>query len=179
LGDLLRSLLAEHHSQWDQILPHVEFSYNNSPNWTIGQIPFHIMYGMQPRGVYELRDLEKNDFRSAGAEYFATEMQELHNKIKERLQSSNQEYKHREDQHRRQLQFKVGDLFLAHLRKERFPRGTYNKMNMKNIGLCNILRKFEENAYEIELPNDVRISPIFNVVDLYPYIDDELKGEEN
>jgi hypothetical protein len=32
LGNLLRSLVIEHHSQWDQILPQAEFSYNDSPN---------------------------------------------------------------------------------------------------------------------------------------------------
>jgi hypothetical protein len=41
------------------------------------------MYGMQPRGISELRDLKQNEFRSVGAEDFSTEMQELHNKIKE------------------------------------------------------------------------------------------------
>jgi hypothetical protein len=40
---------------------------------------------------------------------------------------------------------------------------------MKNIGSCKVIRKFGANAYEIELPDGVGISPIFNVVDLYPY----------
>ena len=40
---------------------------------------------------------------------------------------------------------------------------------MMNIGPCKILRKFGANVYEIELPDDVGISPIFNVSDLYPY----------
>jgi hypothetical protein len=75
------------------------------------------MYGMQPRGVFELRDLEQSEFRSVGAKDFAGEMQELHSKIKEQLQSSNQEYKHRENQNRRGIQFEVGDLVLAHLKK--------------------------------------------------------------
>jgi imidazoleglycerol phosphate dehydratase HisB len=36
LGDLLRSLVVEHHNQWDQILPQAEFAYNDSPNWSTG-----------------------------------------------------------------------------------------------------------------------------------------------
>ena len=40
---------------------------------------------------------------------------------------------------------------------------------MKNISPCKVIRKFGVNAYEIELPDGIRISPIFNVSDLYPY----------
>jgi len=39
---------------------------------------------------------------------------------------------------------------------------------MKNIGPCKILRIFFVNAYEIEMSEDMGISPIFNVADLYP-----------
>jgi len=95
-------------------------------------------------------------------------------KVKQRLMKSNQEYRCRSNQRKRQLQFEVGDMVLAHLRKERFPRGTYNKLKMKKIGPCRILRKFGENAYELELLEGIGISPIFNISDLYPYRAEEV-----
>jgi hypothetical protein len=50
---------------------------------------------------------------------------------------------------------------------------------MKKIGPCKILRKFDANAYEIELPYGVGILPIFNVSDPYPYRKDDIEGPED
>ena len=58
---------------------------------------------------------------------------------------------------------------MAHMQKDRFPKREYNKLKWKKIGSCKILRKFSSKAYEIELPKNVGISPIFNVSDLYPF----------
>jgi hypothetical protein len=156
LGDLLRSLVTEHHSQWDQILAQGEFAYNDSMNRSTGKIPFQIVYGMNLKGVLELRGLKHSDFRSVGAKDLVAKMQELHSQIKEQLEKRSNEYKRRVDQHMRNLEFEVGDQVLAHIREAIFLRGTYNKLKLKNIGPCNILRRFGENAYELELPNDVR-----------------------
>ena len=62
--------------------------------------------------------------------------------------------------------------------QERFPTGTYNKIKIKKIGPCKVIRKFGANTYEIELLDGIGISPIFNVVDLYPYRAEEVGAEE-
>ena len=62
---------------------------------------------------------------------------------------------------------------MVHLRKEIFLVGTHNKLKVKKFGPCKILKKHDPgNAYEVELPYGIHISPIFNIVDLIEYHDD-------
>ena len=58
---------------------------------------------------------------------------------------------------------------MAYPRKERLPKGQPTKLHMKKIGPFKLLHKYGTNAYELELPPDLGISPIFNVCDLYAY----------
>jgi len=116
-----------------------------------------------------LRYLNQYDFRSVEAEDFATKIQILHDRVRGQLHENNHEYKSRVDQKRREVQFEVGYEVLDHLRQESFPRGTYSKLNMKRTGPCKILINFSTNAYEIEFPDIVGLSSIFNLLDLYPY----------
>ena len=45
--------------------------------------------------------------------------------------------------------------------------GTYNKLKMKKFGSYKILKKRDlGNAYEVELPDGIHISPIFNITKL-------------
>ena len=55
--------------------------------------PFQIVFGMNPRGVYELRNLGKQETRSAKAEEFVEQMQRLQEDVKGRLQESRGKYK--------------------------------------------------------------------------------------
>lgn len=73
---------------WDQVLAKIEFTYNDSPNCSMGCSPFQILYGMYPHGVHELQDLGKQERWSVDGEYFANMMRYLHEQVKNKLQDS-------------------------------------------------------------------------------------------
>ena len=83
--------MTEHHNSWDNILPQAEFESNDLVNQSTGKSPFQVIYGMQPRGVSELRDSEQTATSSTSAEEFVEAMKELHSQVKQRLIDSNQE----------------------------------------------------------------------------------------
>ena len=60
-----------------------KYAYNDSPNRSTSQSPFHIVYGMHPRGVSELRDLGIVEMRIAKGEDFASEIQAIHEQVKQ------------------------------------------------------------------------------------------------
>jgi len=49
LEDLLRTCVLDHLGSWDEILPLVEFTYNNSYQASIGMAPFEALYGRKCR----------------------------------------------------------------------------------------------------------------------------------
>ena len=143
------------------VLAQAKFSYNNSVNRSIGKTPFDIVTGMKLRGVSNLRDVASEVKRSTTGEEFSDFMESLHKEVKLSLEQSNQKYKENAYQSKRHHDFEVGDEVMVHLKKGRFPVGTYSKLKMKKFGPCKILKKFDSgNAYEVELPNDMDISPI-------------------
>lgn len=51
--------------------------------------------------------------------------------------------------------------------KEHFLVGTYNKLKMKKSGSCKIVKRHDSrNTYEVELPIELNISLVFNILDL-------------
>ena len=58
---------------------------------------------------------------------------------------------------------------LINLNKSRLQKGVPRKLQMKRIGPCKVLAKYGQNAYRIDLPKEIFLSPIFSMKYLVPY----------
>lgn len=59
---------------------------------------------------------------------------------------------------------------MVRVQPERFPARMLKKLHAQKTGSCHIHRRISANAYELELPDDMRISPVFTIEDLTMYI---------
>nr|GEX49109.1 ATP-dependent DNA helicase RecG [Tanacetum cinerariifolium] len=167
--NIIRCMCSDRPKQWDICLAPAEFAYNNMVNRSTGKSPFSVVYQKPPNHTLNLVPLPKILGCSIAAENFAEKIEAIQADVRLKLEASNSKYKEDMDRHRRTKIYAEGDLVMVHLRKERFRVGTYNKLKRKKIGPCRILKKINDNAYVVDLPQDMAISNTFNVSYLVDY----------
>ena len=64
------------------------------------------------------------------------------------------------------------------LTKDRFPVGAYNKLKARKIGPVEVVKRINDNAYKLKLPEDIYTSDVFNIKHLVPYYGDEQSSTE-
>ena len=88
-------------------------------------------------------------------------METIERRIKKQQEDSNKG--------RKEVTFQEGDWVWLHLRNERFPTQRKSKLLPRGDGLFQVIRRINNNAYELDLPKSYNISKSFNVCDLSPF----------
>ena len=65
--------------------------------------------------------------------------------------------------------FNEGDLVWLHLRKEIFPHLRKSKLSLRGDGPFQILKKINNNAYQLDLPAEYGVHSTLNKTDLVPF----------
>ncbi|GKC45414.1 putative CCCH-type zinc finger family protein [Tanacetum coccineum] len=169
LGNLLRCLAKDKLKQWDLVIPFAEFAYNNLRNRTTQRTPFEVVYGLSPNSITDLAPIPNLKNTSVKADEFAQHITNTHEQVKREIEANNAKYKAAADMHRRKVVFQEGDFVWAVLTKDRIPAGVNVKLHDRKVGPCEILRKINDNAYELQLPSHLNTSDVFNVKHLIPF----------
>lgn len=169
LGNMLRALVGENIRAWESRLCQAEFAHNHAVNRSSGYSPFHVVYGVVPRGPLDLAPLPDPKRIHGKAADFISSLQQVHKSVAEELAGSAAKYKARADVKRRELLFEPGDLVWVVLTKDRMPAHEYNKLRARKIGPVQVLERINPNAYRLQLPDHIKTADVFNVKYLSPF----------
>ena len=134
LGNILRCLVQENTSSWDELLRGAEFAYNAFEYRATGYSPFHINTGRNPNLPVDLLPLPNTGPNSTEAITFATDLAALHRQVYDRLTTYNNKIKSAVDEHRHLREFQVGDMVMVRLRPERYANENAHKLHPRAAG---------------------------------------------
>jgi len=156
----------------DEILPLVEFTYNNSFHTSIGMAPYEALYGRRCRTP--LCWYQDRESVVVGPELLRQTTEKV-KQIQGRMKASQSRQESYADQRRRPLEFAVGDhVFLRITPTTGVGRAIRSrKLSPKFIGPYQILRKIGPVAYEIALPPQLsNLHSVFHASQLRKYVSD-------
>ncbi|XP_047270349.1 uncharacterized protein LOC124899496 [Capsicum annuum] len=130
--------------------------------------PFECVYGMNPLTPLDLTLFPCELVNRLDGNIRAEAMNKIHEKVRLKLEKKNQEVAIRVNKGRRRLVLEPRKWVWVHLRKERFPNQRKAKIIPREDGLFQVLKRINDNAYQIDLPSDYQVHSTFNNFYLSP-----------
>jgi hypothetical protein len=175
LEDMLRLCVLDFKGNWINFLPLVEFAYNNSFQSTIGMAPYEALYGRKCRSPLYWDEVGEKQL--LGPEI----VQDTKDKIaliRKRMLTAQSRQKSYADQHRRKLEFKVGDQVFLKVSpmKGVFRFGKKGKLSPRYVGPFEVNEIVGPVAYRVALPPELAgVHDVFHVSTLRKHIPDPLQ----
>ncbi|CAA0841697.1 Uncharacterized mitochondrial protein AtMg00860, partial [Striga hermonthica] len=172
LEDILRALVVDKGAKWESLLPLVEFAYNNSCHASIQMAPYEALYGRKCRSPLYWDDVGERRVLGLKMIEETAEQVEL---IRQRLKTTQSRQKSSADQHRRDIQFDVGERAFLRVRPFRgiIRLGKREKLHPRFIGPFEVLEPVGEVAYRLVLPPELsNVHNVFHVSMLRKYMCD-------
>ena len=166
LEQYLRHYVNYSQDNWIDYLPLAEFAHNSRRNASTRLSPFEANYGFQPTIQIppQLPD-EKNPSATA----HLRKIRELQGILEENLSRAQARMKHFANQHRQDNpEYQVGDLVMVSTRNMR-TRQACKKLAANRIGPFRIIKRVNNVAFKVELPEQLRVHNVFHVSLLEPY----------
>ena len=156
---------------WVEMLPIIQFAYNNAVSEATGFSPFYLMYGMHPTIPSAITEknfskhISKNCYNLA-ANQLATSMADILKKATHNLKNAQKKQKYHADKHRKNISFSLYEFVML---ATRFLRMKHKKLEQRYIGPYKIIKVISPVVYKLELPNNMRIHNVFHISQLKKY----------
>ena len=170
LEDMLRAFTSYWQDDWDLQLSAAEFACNNAPNVSTGMSPFKINAGHDPLKPYSTLHYIPDDIPASHdfIEKISNATKITHDAMV--LAKANQEKN--ANKSRCDVQFEIDDQVLlssAHINLASQAKRPSKKLQHQFIGPYRIVQKVSPVAYKLDLPNTLKIHPVFHVSILHLY----------
>lgn len=163
LENYLRCFVSETPNLWHKFLHLAEYWYNSSFQSAIKMTPFEALYGRSPRNV---RSYIEGSTSIAALDVSLAKRQQQLQLIRDNLTLAQIRMRSHANAHRQDRAFKVNDwvwLRLQTYRQQTVVRKGTQKLSKRYFGPYQITKVIGQVAYELCLPPQARIHPMFHV----------------
>jgi transposase InsO family protein len=175
LEEMLRSRVNFEQDDWEDHLSAAELAYNSSVQASSGFSPFFLNNGREPEMPIDhaLADGAPQPPDNPVADERAARLRSVLDEVKRNLSAAQQRQARYADRHRRDVTFAVGDAVLLSTANLKFVDSDRRtpKLASKYIGPFKVTRVKNNNSYELDLPPQMNVHPVFNIDRLKPYRD--------
>ena len=150
-----------------------EFAYNNSKQASTSLSPFYLNYGFHPSIP---TTIQPTNTTVAAVEDFMIRMNNLLKIAQDNISQAQLQQARYANQHRRDEQFSVGDNVLVSSENINLPSQVNRptrKFQAKFLGPYKVIETVSPTAYRLELPETLKIHPVFHISNLRRYVESD------
>jgi Chromo (CHRromatin Organisation MOdifier) domain len=172
LIELLRSMVDEAQSDWDDHLSSCEIAYNTSVHSGTQHSPYYLNHGEEMRKPIDY--VAPSTAQHTDTESMLTKLHSSLDHAKQHLLSAQQKQAEYANTHRRHVSFNVGDRVWLSTEHLHLPTTNSQKLQHRWCGPFRIVKKLSDVSYKLKLSGTLATSKVnttFHVSYLRPFIE--------
>ena len=172
----IRAYCNYQQDNWSELLTFAEFSYNNTVSATTRVTPFFANYGFHPRYTVNLDGPAPED---SVLQDYSAQLEKLAEFLKAEMLWAQDMMQEQADKSRLAPPVLQPGTSVWLIRRFISTTRPSNKLDYKRLGPFTIKAKVSSHAYELDLPESMKVHPVFHVSLLEPAASDPFPGQVN
>jgi hypothetical protein len=170
IQQFLRNYVAADQQDWVDHLELAKFYYNNSEHLVTGDTPFEMVTGKSPivPTTWVGQPLSDVNEEVPMVTQLDEEKRRLWEMAKANLEKAHKRYKDFVDKSRQEVNFEEGDEVWLKIKNFQLPEGLSHKFLGAYVGPFKVLENKFPDTYKLELPENLKVHPVFHVLLLKP-----------